>query len=59
MTAAKIFAPESNCVLANVDADDKKNRPLADRYNIGSFPTILFYPKGNKGTNMSFIYDLW
>lgn len=40
--------------MANVDADDKKNRPLAEKYNIGSFPTIYFYPKGNKGTNTLF-----
>ncbi|TCD63371.1 hypothetical protein EIP91_005625 [Steccherinum ochraceum] len=46
--AAKVFAPESNCVLANVDADAQNNRPLAERYGVGSFPTIYFFPKGNK-----------
>ena len=37
------------CVVANVDADAKNNRPLAEKYEIGSFPTIKFFPKGNKG----------
>ncbi|KAH8082811.1 protein disulfide isomerase [Cristinia sonorae] len=46
--AAKIFAPESKCVLANVDADDIKNRPLAEKYGIGSFPTIYFFGKDSK-----------
>ncbi|THH17252.1 hypothetical protein EUX98_g9166 [Antrodiella citrinella] len=46
--AALVFAPESDCVLANVDADAQVNRPLAERYGVGSFPTIKFFPKGNK-----------
>jgi len=46
--AATVFAPESNCILANVDADAKNNKPLAEKYGIGSFPTIYFFPKGNK-----------
>ncbi|KAI0330762.1 protein disulfide isomerase [Cubamyces sp. BRFM 1775] len=46
---AKDFASEPNCVVANVDADAKNNRPLAEKYEIGSFPTIKFFPKGNKG----------
>ncbi|EIW54716.1 protein disulfide isomerase [Trametes versicolor FP-101664 SS1] len=45
---AKDFASEPNCIIANVDADDKKNRALAEKYEISSFPTIIFYPKGNK-----------
>ncbi|KAK7685514.1 hypothetical protein QCA50_011379 [Cerrena zonata] len=45
---AKTFAPESDCVIANVDADAQPNRPLATKYEIGSFPTIKFFPKGNK-----------
>ena len=35
-------------MLANVDADAKPNAPLAERYEIGSFPTIKFFPKDNK-----------
>ena len=34
--------------MANVDADAKQNAPLAERYGIGSFPTIKFFPKDNK-----------
>ncbi|KAI0071063.1 protein disulfide isomerase [Panus rudis PR-1116 ss-1] len=45
---AKDFAPESDCVVANVDADAAANRPLAMKYEIGSFPTIKFFPKDNK-----------
>ncbi|CAL1698925.1 unnamed protein product [Somion occarium] len=45
---AKDFAAESNCVVANVDADAAPNRPLATKYGIQSFPTIKFFPKGNK-----------
>ncbi|KAH9887948.1 protein disulfide isomerase [Cubamyces lactineus] len=45
---AKDFASEPNCVVANVDADAKNNRPLAEKYEIGSFPTIKFFPKDNK-----------
>ncbi|KAI0353851.1 protein disulfide isomerase [Trametes cingulata] len=45
---AKDFASESNCVVANVDADAKVNRPLAEKYQISSFPTIMFFPKDNK-----------
>ncbi|KAI0783773.1 protein disulfide isomerase [Abortiporus biennis] len=44
---AKDFASESNCVVANVDADAKNNRGLAEKYEIGSFPTIKFFPKGS------------
>jgi protein disulfide-isomerase A6 len=35
-------------VLANVVADSAVNRPLAERYKIGSFPTIKFFSKDNK-----------
>ncbi|TFK85989.1 protein disulfide isomerase [Polyporus arcularius HHB13444] len=43
---AKDFKSEPNCVVANVDADAQNNRPLATKYEIGSFPTIKFFPKG-------------
>ncbi|KAI0765904.1 protein disulfide isomerase [Trametes elegans] len=45
---AKDFSSESNCVVANVDADAKNNKPLAEKYEIGSFPTIKFFAKDNK-----------
>ncbi|KAJ7475860.1 thioredoxin-like protein [Mycena latifolia] len=43
---AQTFKPESNCIVANIDADDKKNKDLAQKYGVSSFPTIKFFPKG-------------
>ncbi|KAJ7274383.1 protein disulfide isomerase [Mycena haematopus] len=43
---AHTFKPESDCIVANIDADDKKNKALAERYGVGSFPTLKFFPKG-------------
>lgn len=34
--------------MANVDADSTANAPLAQKYEISSFPTIKFFPKDNK-----------
>jgi len=45
---AKNFLPETNCIVANVDADAESNRPLAEKYDIKSFPTIKFFPKGGE-----------
>jgi len=45
---AKAFLPETKCIVANVDADDDLNRPLATKYGIQSFPTIKFFPKGGE-----------
>ncbi|KAI0264425.1 thioredoxin-like protein [Gloeopeniophorella convolvens] len=45
---AKTFLSESNCIVANVDADAEANRPLATKYGIQSFPTIKFFPKGGE-----------
>ena len=42
------------CLVVNVDADAQVNRPLAEKYEIGSFPTILFYGKENKGEFCAF-----
>jgi thiol-disulfide isomerase/thioredoxin len=36
------------CIVANVDADAESNRPLATKYNIQSFPTLKFFPKGGE-----------
>ncbi|KAF8583726.1 protein disulfide isomerase [Ramaria rubella] len=43
---AKNFKPESGVVIANYECDSEANRPLAQKMEIGSFPTIKFYPKG-------------
>ncbi|KAG9011056.1 hypothetical protein FRB94_008961 [Tulasnella sp. JGI-2019a] len=45
---AQAFKPESNCVLANFDADAAPNRPIASQYDIKSYPTLKFFPKGSK-----------
>ncbi|KAJ7170695.1 protein disulfide isomerase [Mycena crocata] len=44
---AQTFKPESNCIVANVDGDDKRNKDLAAKYGVNSFPTIKFFPKGS------------
>ncbi|EMD32246.1 hypothetical protein CERSUDRAFT_88243 [Gelatoporia subvermispora B] len=45
---AKDFANEPNCVVANVDADAQVNHPLKSKYGVAGYPTIKFFPKGNK-----------
>ncbi|KAF7336633.1 Disulfide isomerase [Mycena venus] len=44
---ATIFKPESDCVVANIDANDQKNKPIAERYGVTGFPTMKFFPKGS------------
>ncbi len=36
------------CIVANVEGDAEANRPLAVKYEIQSFPTIKFFPKGGE-----------
>jgi protein disulfide-isomerase A6 len=36
------------CIVANVDADAEPNRPLAEKYGVKSFPTIMFFAKGGE-----------
>lgn len=45
---AKDFKPESNCIVANIDADAALNKELAGRYGVASYPTIKFFPRGGK-----------
>ncbi|KAH8118068.1 protein disulfide isomerase [Phellopilus nigrolimitatus] len=45
---AQTFAPESDCILANVDADAEPNAPLAMKYEVSSFPALIFFSKDNK-----------
>jgi len=44
---ARTFKTESDCIVANVDADAAPNKPLAEKYGVKSFPTIKFFSKGN------------
>ncbi|KAJ8585743.1 protein disulfide isomerase [Rhizopogon salebrosus TDB-379] len=42
------FKPESNCVVANIDADAQPNKGVAADYEVTSYPTIKFFPRGGK-----------
>jgi len=44
---AQTFKPESNCIVANIDADDKKNKAVAEKYGVSGFPTLKFFPRGS------------
>ncbi|XP_022953438.1 probable protein disulfide-isomerase A6 [Cucurbita moschata] len=43
---AAAFKLENDVVIANLDAD--KYKDLAEKYGISGFPTLKFFPKGNK-----------
>ncbi|CAI8603726.1 unnamed protein product [Vicia faba] len=43
---AAAFKTEDEVVIANLDAD--KYRDLAEKYEVTGFPTLKFFPKGNK-----------
>lgn len=43
---ATVFKSEEDVVIANLDAD--KYKDLAEKYGISGFPTLKFFPKGNK-----------
>lgn len=45
---ARAFASEPNCVVAHMNADEADNKPIASKYDVRSFPTIKFFPKGSK-----------
>lgn len=45
---ATTFKPESDCVIANIVADEKKNAHISEKYGVTSFPTIKFFSKDNK-----------
>ncbi|KAM7481759.1 hypothetical protein LguiB_006342 [Lonicera macranthoides] len=43
---ATAFSMEEDVVIANLDAD--KYKDLAEKYGVGGFPTLKFFPKNNK-----------
>ena len=45
---AQTFANDEDCVVAALDADAEAHRPFAQEAGVQSFPTIKFYPKGDK-----------
>ena len=36
------------CVVANINADDQKNKHIGQKYGVTGFPTIKFFSKDNK-----------
>ncbi|KAI4341665.1 hypothetical protein MLD38_026359 [Melastoma candidum] len=44
---AAAFKSEEDVVIANLDAD--KYKDLAEKYGVSGYPTIKFFPKGDKG----------
>jgi protein disulfide-isomerase A6 len=45
---ATTFKSEGSCIVANINADDKKNNALAHKYEVAGFPTLKFFSKDNK-----------
>ncbi|KAF8233197.1 disulfide isomerase [Tricholoma matsutake] len=45
---AKTFERESDCVVANIDGDAKKNAELTKKYEVSGFPTIKFFSRDSK-----------
>ncbi|XP_044492242.1 protein disulfide-isomerase like 2-1-like [Mangifera indica] len=43
---ATAFKTEEDVVIANLDAD--KYKDLAEKYGVSGYPTLKFFPKGNK-----------
>lgn len=51
---ARAFASESKCVVAQMNADEPQNKPVASKYDVRSFPTIKFFPKGADKTPVQY-----
>lgn len=51
---AAAFKGESNCVVAQMNADAPDNKPVASKYDVRSFPTIKFFPKGSDKTPIQY-----
>lgn len=45
---AQAFAREKSVVVANFDADNAGNKAIASEYEVSGFPTLKWFPKGNK-----------
>lgn len=44
-SVARAFRDEDDVVVALMNADDDANKPIAQRFEVKSFPTIKFFPK--------------
>ncbi|KAF9468074.1 protein disulfide isomerase [Collybia nuda] len=51
---AKTFKAEGDCIVANIDADDQKNKVISKKYGITGFPTIKFFSKDRKETPLDY-----
>lgn len=45
---AQAFSGDDDCVVAQMDADNQANKAIAQRYGVSSYPTLMFFPKGDK-----------
>lgn len=45
---ARDFSGDDDCVVAQMDADNETNKPIAQKYGVSSYPTLMFFPKGDK-----------
>jgi protein disulfide-isomerase A6 len=45
------FASEPSVVVAQYDADDARNKAIANRYGVKSYPTLKFFPRGKKAVD--------
>lgn len=45
------FANEASVVVAQFDADDARNKAIANRYGVKSYPTLKFFPRGKKAVD--------
>jgi protein disulfide-isomerase-like protein len=43
---AAVYKPDAHVVIAKVDAD--KHKELATKYGVSGYPTLIFFPKGDK-----------
>lgn len=51
---AKIYENDEDVVIARVDADNSRNKPLAAEYGVTGFPTIIFFPKGDNAKTVEY-----
>jgi len=51
---AKNFVDETNCVIADFNADAQQNKPIASEYGVSSYPTVKFFPKGDNKTPVAY-----
>ena len=53
---ARYFKTEKNCIVANMNADEGHNKPVAQIYGVSSYPTIKFFGKGKENKEIPAAY---